>query len=148
MAQTSTQVSACDVVVCLDDSGGTPRDISGSTNRIDMDFAHTLGDYRAYGSKWPVRLDAGKDANFTLVVLYTTANNEGLDILNQWYHAASPGARTLRVDIPDSTVGSDRYSGEVRLDDLKWTVSAREGGPILVTARLVPDGEISWTTIT
>jgi len=108
MAQTSTQVSACNAVVRLDDSSGTLRNISGSTNRVVLDFDHELGDYRAYGSPWPKVLDAGKNATFALTVLYTTTNNEGLDILKQWYHAASPGARTFWVEIPDSSIGSDR----------------------------------------
>jgi hypothetical protein len=147
VAQTTTPVNVCDVVIQLDDSGGTLRNISGSTNRVVLDFDQELGDYRAYGSDWPKRLDAGQDATITLTVLYTTASNEGYDVLKQWFHAAQPGARTLQVDVPDSTVGSDRYSGEVRINAKRFTIDAGQGGPVMVTARLRPDGAFSWATI-
>jgi hypothetical protein len=147
VGQTTTHVNGCNVVIYLDDDGDIPRNISGSTNRIAPNFGHDIGSYRVHGSDWPKRLDGGKDASLTLTVLYTTAADEGFDLLKQWYFATSSGARTLRVDIPDDQIGSDRYSGEVRLDDLHWTVSAEDAAPILVTARLLPDGEISWATI-
>lgn len=147
MAQTTTHINGCDVVIHLDDDGGTPRDISGSTNRAGLNLGHDLGSYRVHGGDWPNRLDGGKDASLTLAVLYTTASDEGFDLLKQWYFAASPGARTIRIDIPDDSIGSDRYMGEVRIDDLSWTVAANDAAPILVTARLLPDGEISWAII-
>jgi hypothetical protein len=147
MAQTTTAIDACNAVVFLDNVGGTPTDISGSTNRVKTSLGQDLGRYHAHGGDWPNRLDGEKDGSFVLTVLYTTAAGEAFEILRDWYFASSPGARTIRIDAPDSSVGSDRYSGEVRLEDLRWSLAADVGGPVMVTARLMPDGEITHATI-
>jgi len=145
--QATTAISACNAIVVLDNAGGTPTDISGSTNRIKSSIGQDLGRYHVHGSDWPKRLDGERDGSFTLTVLYTTAANEGFEVLRDWIFAANPGARSIRIDTPNSSAGSDRYTAEVRIEDLRWTLAADKGGPVMVTARLMPDGEISHVTI-
>lgn len=143
MAQTSTAVNACDVDIWLDKVGGTETDISGSSNAISMNFDHDVKPFRTFGSVWPKRQECGKDASFTLTVVYSPTADEGLDILKDWFFAASPGARTLQVYIPTKNVGNDYYSAEVRIQSLSWSMSPDEAGPIMVQAVLVPDGEVT-----
>ena len=147
MPQTTTAVNACDVSVWLDDSTNTLRDISGSSNNIEMNFDHEVESFVTFQSKWPARLECGKDASYTLSVIYSETANEGFDILKDWYFATSPGKRTCRVYIPDKNVGSDRFSGEFRLDSLSWSADRSSAGPIMVSATLLPDGEVTHSDV-
>ena len=143
MTQTSTAINGCDASIWLDKSTGVLTDISGSSNTYNMDFDNELGALRNFGSRWPIRLECGKDATFTLAITYTTATDEAVSILKEWYFT-NPGRRSVRFYLPDKSIGADLYSGEVRLEKLSVPVEAGKADPILVTATLRPDGEFSW----
>lgn len=147
MAQTTTAVNACDASVWLDDATGELRDISGSSNNVEINFDHDVEAFVTYQAKWPRRLECGKDASFTLHVIYTEAANEGYDILKNWFFATAPGARSLHIYIPDKNVGSDHFSCEARLDSLAFSADRSTAAPIMVTAVLLPDGEVSHTDL-
>jgi len=146
MAQTTTHVNACDASIWLDNSAGTLKDISGSSNSITMNFTREVGELRTFQVKWPVRLGCGKDATFTLRAVYTTATDEAMDILKNWYFAGDPGSRSLHVYIPDKNVGSDHYYGEVTIASFNFNADPTEPGPIAVEAELLPDGAWALTT--
>lgn len=143
MAETTTSVNACDVSVWLDNEAGTLIDISGSTNQVNMEFESNIGELRVLVTRWPIRLQCGKDATFSLIVVYSTASDEGMDILKNWFFGTETGARSLHVYIPDKNVGSDHFYGEVVLENLSWPVNAGEAQPIPVSASLRPSG--TWT---
>ena len=147
MARTTTAVNGCDVSVWLDDATNTLRDISGSSNNVELNFDHDVEAYVTFQSKWPGRLECGKDATWTLHVIYSETANEGFDILKNWFFASSPGKRTCRVYTPDKNVGSDRYSGEFRIDSLNWSSDRATAGPTMVTAVLLPDGEVTHSDV-
>jgi len=146
MVQTTSVINACDISLWLDDDANTLQDISGSSNQIDMNFDLDLGTFQSFQSRWPKRLECGKDAQFTLQVAYSTTADEAFDILKQWYFATPAGERTINIFMPDKNVGSDKFSGEVRIKNLSWTATGGEADPILVTATLLPSGEIAHTT--
>lgn len=146
MAQTTTHVNACDASIWLDNSAGTPVDISGSSNSITMNFTREVGELRTFQVKWPVRLGCGKDAEFTLRAVYSTAADEAMDVLKNWYFADDPGSRSLHVYIPDKNVGSDHYYGEVTIASFNFNADPTEPGPIAVECSLLPDG--AWTLTT
>jgi len=75
--------------------------------------------------------------------VYSTATDEGMDVLKNWFFAATPGLRTLTFYLPDKNVGSDKYSGEVVLESLSIPATADEASPIPVTAVLRPSGEFT-----
>jgi len=146
MAQTTTAIDSCAVEVWLDTAGGVLTNISGSSTEIVPHFTQTLGDYHPRASDWPSRLDGGKDAGVRLNVVYSTTDAEGWDILKDWWFAASPGARRMRWYAPDKTAGADQFAGNWRIRDLRWTHGASAAGPVVVTADLVPDGEVTQST--
>lgn len=146
MAATTTAINACDASVWLDNASGTAKDMSGSSNVMDMNFDKEIGEFKPFQSRWKTRLECGKDAEFTLTAAYSTATDEALDILKNWFFAADPNARTLKVYLPDKNVGSDVYSCECRLKSLKIPADSKEAGPIMVTAVFVPDGAVTLTT--
>jgi len=147
VAQTTTAFNACDVSIWLDDSTNTLRELSGSSNSVEANFDHDIGEYVTFDSKWPNRLECGKDASFTLNIICSETANEAWDIIKDWYFAASPGARTFRFYMPDKNVGSDRFSCEARIQNFTFTGDRSEPGPIMVTATLLPDGEVTHSDV-
>ncbi|MDZ4768355.1 MAG: hypothetical protein SGJ24_04440 [Chloroflexota bacterium] len=150
MPSTSTAINACNVKVQIDNAAGTLVDVSGSANRVNLEFSQELGSYRVFGNKWMKRLACAKDATLQLDVVYSTQANEGLDLLRDWFFsAASSGTpRTIRMMLPDDVVGGDDYQGEFIISSLSIPMDASEAGPITVSAELMPDGEVTHGTLT
>ena len=145
-AITTTAVNACDAGVWLDNAAGTLIDIGGSTNKVDLEFKHELGAHRAFGTKWQKRLECGKDASFTVAAIYSTTATEASSCIETWYHAVSPGARTLKVYIPKKNVGAHVYSMEVRIESYKFTADVNDPAAIMMTSVFLPDGEVTYGT--
>jgi hypothetical protein len=147
MAQTTTHISACDVAIWVDNNAGTPTDISGSTNSVNLTISATAEQMRTFGSRWPVRKSCPLDSNIEITVVYSTANDEGMDLIKEWVFGANPGeARTVSVYVPDKNVGSDRYYGEFVLDgDIEIPLEAGNAEPVSVTLPLSITGALSQT---
>lgn len=146
MAMTTTAVNGCDAIIMLDNAAGTPVDISGSSNSVEIQFDNDMGEYKTFGSKWKARLECGKDASFKLKIVYTTAAAEAMRNLLNWYFITF-GGKTLTVDIPSSGAGGDRYSAEVKLETFSIPAPSDEPKPILVEMTLLPDGAVAWTQL-
>ena len=146
MAETTTAITACDIRIWLDNAAGVQKDISGSSNQISANFDLELGAFRVFGGRWMKRLEGGKDASFALQIVYTTAADEGYDLLKQWYFAASPGDRTLTLYVPDKDVGSDVYECEAKIDNFAFPLNAGSAEPVIVTLNLLPNGEVTHST--
>jgi hypothetical protein len=148
MAQTTTERTACDVLIWLDNGSGTLTDISGSANSMDMSFTNNIGDFRTFGARWTKRTVCGSDASFTLNAVYTTASDESYDIIKDWWTgAAYDDDRSLRIQIPDNEANSEQWDMEVVLENFDMTLDSGEGGPIMVTASLLPNGAVVHGTI-
>jgi hypothetical protein len=147
MAQTTTAVNACDAVVQLDKSGGALTNISGSANNVSMNITQNIGEATTFDGDWTIKKACGKSVSVSLAVVYSVTADQGLHVLRDWMFAATPGSRTIQIDIPDGSVGSDRYSGEMVIESLDIPASSDEPGPILVSASLSNDGAFAHTTI-
>lgn len=146
MSQTTTDITPCDASIWLDNAAGVLKDISGSTNAVDLSFTKVIGQLSTFQTRWPRRQECGKDAVWTLTIVYSTADDEAMDILKTWYFQTAPDLRTCTVYLPDKNIGSDMYSGEFRCQDLKIPVSSGNADPVTVTATLVPSGEVTLST--
>lgn len=146
MALTTTAINACNAAVWLDDATGTPRDISGSTNGVTMNFEMELGALEAFGTQWRTRLDCTKDASFDFTLIYSTATNEAVDVLKNWFFAASPGGRTCSIYLPTKDIGSDMYQFEARLESWSVPATAADASPIAVSMTVRPDGAVTHST--
>lgn len=145
MAQTTTDINACDAGVWLDNAAGTLTDISGSSNQVNITLTLTSGMTRTFASKWPRRKVCPKDAKVALQIVYSTAADEGADLLKDWFFASDPGARTLKIYLPDKNVGSDVFSGEFVIDgDISIPVTAGSADPIVISVTLAVSGECSY----
>lgn len=147
MTMTSSAVNGCDAVVKLDNGLGLLADISGSSNEVSMDFSNDIGEAKSFGSRWRVRLECGSDAAIKFNAIYSQDDAEALTILRDWFFTTR-GSKTIQVDIPDSTVGGDRYTMEVFLEKMSIPIKADEAGPIMVSCDMKPTGAVTCTVIT
>jgi hypothetical protein len=143
MVQTSTAITACDAGIWLADEAGVQKDISGSSNQVTMNFDNELGMFRTFGSRWPRRLECGKDAAFALQTIYTTAADEGYDLLKNWFFANPSGSRLLTIYLPKKNVGADVYEGLFKLDNYTVPANAGSAEPVIATMNVLPDGEVT-----
>jgi len=135
-------------VVKLDDSGGTPVDISGQANAIKISYKKQIGRFHTLASVWNDATEGGIETDITLTVLETESVGQAHALCRDWI--ASGGARTLRVDTPTSAAGGLRYEGEVRISALDPSLDrkAGSGDPALTTVQLVGVGTWSPSVIT
>lgn len=134
MAQTTTAVNACNAVIKVDKSNGAATDVSGSANVVRMRFRNRYSQWKHYDSDKQTRVLIGQELQADITVLYSTTDDEGLDILRDWCTGALTGtdARTLTVYIPDDGEGSDYYQAEVVPINWGTGLEAKEGGPVEV----------------
>lgn len=148
MPTTSTAQNACVASAWLDTLAGVATDVSGSMSQIRANLVNALGEYLVFQDCCTQRLECGKDATVTLNVLFTSAANEGWDILKKWYFngGCKPGLRTFSWYLPDKNVGSDFFTGEFLLESLDFDANRATPGPMPVTAVLRPHGCITHST--
>ena len=149
MAQSTTVVNGCDIVIQIDNEGGTLTDISGSSNELAMVFGLIAELWRSFGSRYPGRLTCGKDMTGTLKAVYSPTASEARELIEEWYHTSNGAARAFQFDLPDSNVGGMRYSGEIIMDggyNIE-NIVAGEAKPIELTFNFAASGEIVLDTI-
>lgn len=147
MPASSTAVNACDVVIRIEDANGQLVDISGSSNEVNIDFSNDIGEFKPFGNKSRRRLMCGTDAKVALKAFYTQAAGEATDLMKQWQFRKRT-KRAFQVCIPDDSPGSDIYEGYVLLSTFSIPGKSDDANPIMLSADLLPDGEITWDIIT
>jgi hypothetical protein len=150
MAQTATAINECNVVIRLDNASGTLTDISGSSNAVSLTFSNAVTEFKHYDGDNPTRLLVGQDVAIDIVAVYSTTDDEALDLLRDWSTGAISGTdeRTIRISIPDETVGSDRYEAEVIPATLDVPFAADNAGPVVVSATLNGTGDYTVGRVT
>lgn len=147
MAQTTNAVNACNVVLTVDDSTGTPVDISGSANQASMDFTVQSAETFTFEGDWAIKKSCKKAVALTIQTLYTLNDAEGSNIMEDWFHNSSGTSRTVQIEVPDSSGGSFSYSGEFILESYGLPVSADDAGVILLSFSLSNDGAVTRAAI-
>lgn len=145
MAATNTAVNACDAVIKVDDENGVLKDISGSTNEVNLSLEKKTGEVKVFGTDWPIRMTCGRDGQLELTIVYSTGLEEGKDILNEWFFGPLNNARTVQVILPEAGAGSDIYYGEYVLTNYEpFGAKADEATPIMVKATLKPHRQLDY----
>lgn len=147
MAQTTTAINACDAAIWLDDEGGTPTDISGSSSTFNLELTQDTANVPTYQSDWKIVLSCGRGATATLDVVYSTATDEAIDLLEVWFFDYKNTSRTLSLYLPDKNVGSTHYYGEFVLSGLSIPTSGGAPDPIVVSASLELNGALTRTKL-
>lgn len=151
MAQTTTQISSNQSVINLDDASGSLVDISGTTTKIQIEPERDSKETYTFGSEAALVTVGKSKHKITCEIVYSSATAESKALLNAWYYgtaAVSRASRTIRIDIPDSSSGSDRYTGEVKLSKPpSMELDASKAEPLILKVEFMNDGVISYTTI-
>jgi hypothetical protein len=147
MAQTTTAVNACDVVIKIDNSAGTLTDISGSSNQCSLDISRNVAEAYTFNGDWAIKKSCKGAVTVAVQVLYTTTADEGRDLLEDWVFDSPTTTKTVQIDVPDSSVGSTRYAGEFVIESYSVPLSASEAGVIVCSANLSNSGAVTRTTI-
>lgn len=143
MAQSTTAVTACDVVIEIADENDILVDISGSSNEFNMSFSKNIGSMKVFGNDFPIRRQCGSDCSIDLTSIYSTALNEARDLLHEWQFG-SGGTRRFRVRVPDGSVGGFTYYGRVVLSKMDIPLKADDATPIPIKVSLMTDGDVSY----
>jgi len=147
MAQTTTSENACDVVLQIDNSDGTLTDISGSSNQCTMDFSRNVAEVFTFDGDWSIKKSCKSGVTISVQVLYSITADEGRDLLEDWIFDTPTTSRSVRIDVPDSTVGGVRYEGEFVIESYNLPLSAEDAGVIICSANLSNDGEFTRDAI-
>ncbi len=148
MAQTTTNITACDAVMKLETQPeGTLLDISGSMNSVTMRFLQPTGQLRTFGSRFYVRGQCGQDAELSARAVYSEDDSEAINILRDWYFNHPGTLRKFQVFLPDASAGSDKYEFSTLLVDLEIPAESGNADPVLCAFTLSPSGTFSWSKV-
>jgi hypothetical protein len=147
MPQTTTSVNACDVVIFLDNSAGTATNISGSSNQCSLSISRNIAETFTFDGAWSIKKSCKSSITVSLQVLYSTTSDEGRDILEDWIFDTPTTDKTLRIDVPDASVGGTRYTGEFTIESYDLPLSAEDAGVIICSATLSNSGAVTRDAI-
>lgn len=147
MAQTTTSINACNAKIKVDNASGVLTDISGSSNNASISMAVDTAETSTFDGQWKIKKACKTSASISLTVLYSTTEDEGLDILRDWFFDGPTASRTVTINVPDDSVGSDQYSGEFVLESFDIPLTADDAGVILCSASLSNDGAFSHSVV-
>lgn len=144
MAQTTTAITAIDSVFSVDNSGGTLTDISGSSNKVAVNLDNELGEMTTFGARWKIRTAGVKDVSIDFDIVWTTASGEARAILVDWYFNSANTARSVRVDTPNGSTGSQRIEGEFFLESLSGDLDSGSADPVMLSGTLRNTGAVTY----
>jgi hypothetical protein len=147
MAQTTDAVNACNVVLSVDDSTGTPVDISGSSNQANLDFTLQTAETFTFDGDYAIKKACKKTVGLSINAVYSLNDTEASNILEDWYHNDSINSRTVTIDVPNGSGGSFRYAGEFIIEGYGLPVSAEDAGAIILGFTLSNDGAVTRSAI-
>lgn len=147
MAQTTTSVNACDVNIFLDNAAANLTEISGSSNQCSLDISRNVSETYTFDGDWAIKKSCKSAVTVSVQALYSTTQNEAVDILEDWIFDTPTTAKTLRIDVPDSAIGSTRYEGEFIIESYSVPLSAAEAGVIVCSASLSNSGTVTRSII-
>lgn len=144
MPVTSTAINLCNAVIHMADHLGVTYDISGQSNKFDIENTNDIGDYKVFGEAGRGRLICGKDGSVSGSIFYTRTNNEGFDLLKRWYWLYREQLRYFAFYAPNEAIGSDKYYGYFALENFSIPFSAEEAAPAMIEFSLLPNFGINW----
>lgn len=146
----TTFIPNTNAVVKLDNSVGSLTDISDYTSTCTVDMTASIGKFYVFGETGSQSAEGKRDVTAVLGVRPAEDSAGASYSLNGWaMSAGTMGKRTLEIDVPDSTSGSFRISGEAYLS--AWQIfnqdAAGDGTPSQQNANLQFDGLPTYSVL-
>lgn len=132
----------------IDNVGGVLTDVSPNETSFTLNVQNATATYGVLNTQWQKAVDGLRSWSVDCELIAEPGTN-GYSLLRDWIMAAAPGARTIRMDQPDSLTGSQRYEGEARIQNANGLLNANATGsdPVRVTFTLVGDGALTPSVI-
>lgn len=127
-------------VLWLDNAAGTPVNYSTHVRNVKLISGKVnIGRYHTIDSRAEKTSEGGYSYTFTAEVIRDPAATSLHSVLTAWIPLG--GLRTYQIDTPDSAAGSERDTGECRLESYDpGQVAAGSGEPAFGTATFVVHG--------
>ena len=140
-----------DVVVSLDDTGGSLSDISGYIKSVAFDIEAKIGRFSTLGSRFDESTEGTSMAKGTLTA-YSSVEAAGAHyLITHWLvnnTTNKAGLKSLRIQDPDASTGSFQWDMEIRPASYNEVVKeAGEGNPGEHQLAFECDGAPTWTVI-
>jgi hypothetical protein len=125
----------------IDNVGGVLTDCSPNGASFNLNVTNQTGQYATLNTPWMKTTDGPRSWSVDCELIAEAGTN-AYSLLRDWIMATSPGARTVRIDQPDSLTGSQRYEGEARISNANGLLNANatSGDPVRVSFTLTGDG--------
>lgn len=150
MAATATAISSNESVIKLD-APTTLTDISGSTTKVTIEPSRDSKELYVFGDENAIVTVGRSTVKISVESVYSSATTEAAYVVEAWYYGGSTtsrASRTVQIDVPNSSTGSRRFSGEVKLSSPPTIeLDASKPDPLIVKYELMNDGAWSWTII-
>jgi hypothetical protein len=148
---TSTQISGNSWVIKLDNASGTLTDISGVDTKATIDPSRDSKETYVADNENAIVTVGKSKVKIAIEIVYSSATAEGATLINAWYYgtrAVSIASRSIELYIPDTSSGSQKYSGEVKLSKPpSFELDASKAEPLILKAEFQNDGTFSFTTV-
>jgi len=129
--------------VAVDDSGGTPRDISNDIADYGINIADELLDVTGIDKSARERISGMSDADITLNGTFDAASNKAHDVFKD-----RTGTRTVDIRIGGNTSTNPKLAMEMLVNSYGITSSASDGTlSWSVTLNLQSGTVPAWTTV-
>lgn len=128
--------------VAIDDSGGTPRDLSDNITSFDVADSQNLLDSTTLSKSAIERLIGLGDISFSVSGVYDAASNKSHDVFK-----VKTGVRTVTYAIGGNTTSNPELNAECYIAD--YNISRGSDGALTYSATLnLSDGTVpEWTTV-
>lgn len=143
MAQTVTAHNACGAVIEIDDADGDPVNVSGSSNKASLSLSKQFGKGVTFEGEWNFTLECKKDGSLEISAMWTDDATEARELLEDWWE--SGGNRVVSIYPAGKITGKRYYTASYKLGELTIPIDATDANPIVLSATLQPDGEITFS---
>ncbi len=145
------QIIADEGVISFDNASDALQDVSSDVLNFQLALNINASTFHTLSSRWAKATEGGIGGTLTITAVDDTTATELSGYLRAWLlHASNKGgARSVRIDSPDSSNGSNRYDFEVKPGG-NYNLSSLTGGSGEVSQNSITlniDGAVTHSTI-
>jgi hypothetical protein len=140
MPKSQSYFATKDANIVIYDQQMYPRDVSGTTNTVEIDFGAAVEAFYAF-TTGKLSIQGQRTDKLTIKGYASKGSYELRRVLEEWDQYS--GSRWVKIILPDTTSGGRIYWGEFVIGSLKLSPNAEENKPMMYEASLEPFGDVS-----